>query len=215
MSDLQRYGREHKISFATESGSCKYIRNPMLIKEVIDYYVKNGKIATAKKFPRISIRSIIERYAHAPRQTRWTSAQLLDLLKMAGLISFPAQAKYFNRPNANTGSITSVWFKKFRYKYRNIHGLPNEVVKRLVTKKPIPIKVKYFNILYLWCDIAKVVRPELPEYIKDAIKAIADLQRKIFNSNNPRQAIIKMIDKLEIGEWRDGQRITKRKYKKR
>lgn len=215
VSDLQRYGKEHKLSFSTARGSRKYFRDPRLIKEVLDYYVKNGKIATAKKFPRVSIRSIVERYAHAPRQIRWTNPQLLDLLKMAGLISFPAQAKYFNRPRANAGSITSVWFKKLRYKYNNIHGLPNAVAKRLVTKRPIPIKVRYFNTLYLWCDIAKVVRPELPEYIKDAIKAIADLQRKIFKTDNPRQAIIKMINKIEIGEWKDEERISKRRHKKR
>ena len=94
----------------------KFQKDPNLAKEVCLYYSRFGKIKTQEKFPDIKIDSVIENKNYkskwvTPRQVKWTGLQLIELVKMRGFLTFSQQAKYFNRPRANAGSIRSAWQK--------------------------------------------------------------------------------------------------------
>jgi hypothetical protein len=194
ISNLQRFCRDSKISLATKDGSCKYRVNPSLIDNVIKYYEEHGLSATQEKFPKIKIRSIVERYSHAKRCTKWKDEQIIELVKMAGLISKQAQADYFKRPRANQGSIQSVWAKKLYGDPRYIHGLPNNIAKHLVIDRKKFIKLKYKK-LFLWSDLINNLRPDIPTHLIKAIEAMAIFQKWLFNNKNPREQILLILKK--------------------
>jgi len=181
----------------------RYAANPEMVKEVCTYYEKNGKKKTQEKFPEISVRSVVERYKNfSPRQSRWTGEQLVELAKMAGLVSIKNQANYFNRPLANEGSIISVWQKRFNCKQAYMHGFPTYKAKYFV-KASCPTLEVDFNPntiggtetkakVYLWTDAKKHLRKDCPEFIAEAVKAMASFQKKLFGVH-PGREIKKMI----------------------
>lgn len=193
-SNLIRWCRDRKISLAHKSGSRKYILDPILRQNVLDYYVENGKIKTQKKFPNIKVRSIIERYPHAPRQIRWKYNEILEAVRMGGLVPKSSQAIFFNRPNANEGSINSIWNKKLNGNRSVINGLPYFIAKRIVKDKSRFINLKYRK-LFLWIDLENNLSPNLPIHFKKAIKAMAKFQKWLFNDKEPRKKILNMIKK--------------------
>jgi hypothetical protein len=128
LPSIFRLGRELGISFAL-------VRSPdyaRLIERVNAYYVKHGRAATQKRFPDVRVRSIVERYPHAPRQVRWTGKQIVQAARMAGLVSMERQARIFNRPNAHAGAIQSLWMKRFRHGGANIHGVSKHAARALL-----------------------------------------------------------------------------------
>lgn len=204
ISNLKRSCRG--VRFYAHNG--KFKERPQLVKQVIDYYFMHGSNATEKAFPNIKVRSIIERpqyygFKKEYRQKRWTDNELIEAVKMAGIISQEAQAKWFNRPNAHKGSIRSLWMKRFAHGGSTIHGMSNYLAKHLVTKKCPCLVTKYWaqrrngnefaRKLYLWVDMEKHLRDDVPEFIRSAIKTLAEFQRWIFKSTNPRQKIIQLL----------------------
>lgn len=126
-SNLIRWARDAKVSL--DSLSYK----PELVRSVCLFYELHGKVKTQKTFPNVKVRSIVERYKQfRPRQIRWKNDQLIEAVKMAGLVSPKAQAKYFNRPNAHTGSIQSLWMKKFGHGQSQMNGLVHLYAKGLI-----------------------------------------------------------------------------------
>jgi hypothetical protein len=106
-SNVRRYAVSIKLSL--DSLSYK----PDVVEKVCRYYEKHGKIKTQEKFPDVRVRSIVERHRlFKPRQRRWTAEEHLECIRMAGLISYKRQARFFNRPNANAGSIKSFYSKR-------------------------------------------------------------------------------------------------------
>jgi DNA-binding CsgD family transcriptional regulator len=192
--NLQRYCRDRKISLATRHGSRKYLVNPSLRESVISYYEEHGLDATQKKFPEVRVRCIIENYTHAPRCAKWKDEQIVEVVKMAGLLSKNAQAKFFKRPRANAGSIYSVWTKRIDGDPRYIHGLPFCIAKKIVIDRTKFIKVRYKK-LFLWVDLVGNLTNEVPDYFKKAIKTMAIFQKWLFNSSNPRADILSLIKK--------------------
>lgn len=211
------------VSLSNLKRSCKdtsflyyYIHknNPELVKEICEYYGRYGKVKTQAKYPNIKLRSIIERYkGFSPRQTRWTEKQMHELVKMGGLVSKVAQAKYFNRPGANAGSIQAAWIKKIGTKMSTIHYLP-EYRARYFVKPTCPSLQLYFWSrrtktkskkgprqegvkAYLWCDIQNHFKDDCPEFFKNAVLALVAFQEWIFNSKNPKNNILKMIKQRE------------------
>lgn len=183
----------------------KYITNPKLVKKVCAYYEKHGKRKTQEKFPEVNIRSVVERYTDfKPRQSRWSDKQIQELAKMAGLISFKAQAKYFNRPLANEGSIRSAWVKKFGHGQRVINGMAHWKAKHFI-KKSCPIIETPFGSnshtqkhLILWVDFEKHIRSDCPEFIKEAVGTMASFQRKLFNVKDVRTKVKRLISEREV-----------------
>lgn len=192
----------------------KYKNQPKLVEQVFRYYEKHGKVETAKKFPGVRVRSIVERpnyygITFNSRQTRWTDDQLIELAKMAGVISLTAQAKWFNRPGANKGSIVSVWNKRFSFCSGSINGMARCQAKHFVSKRCPMIKTKFWRsrrqdrerdgrILYLWVDMEKHLLPECPDFVKQAIKTMAEFQRWMFSVKDVRGKILRMIESREI-----------------
>lgn len=175
------------------------------IKKVCDFYSKNGKIKTQKKFPDVRMRSIVERYysrlGYEPRTSKWTDEQIIEAAKMAGIISFYNQKRFFNRPNANEGSIKSLWIKKMNQKCTNINGLPLSKAKHFVKKNCPALKTDFWTekrkdkmerSIVLWVDFDKFIKKDVPNHYKKTIHVLANFQRWL-HGRNVRANISRMI----------------------
>lgn len=183
----------------------KYITNPKLVEKVLRCYEKHGKKKTQEKFPDVRIRSVVERYKdYLPRQEKWSDKQLIELTQMAGLVSFKSQARYFSRPNANEGSIKSVWVKKFKTSQENINGMAYHKAKHFVNKKAPFINTSFGSgsgnakRLLLWVDFEKHINFDAPSFIKEAVSLMAEFQRKLFKVKDVREKIIQMMKEREL-----------------
>lgn len=204
--------RSNLIRWASQSGvsldALSY--KPEVVRAVCSYYEMHGRSATQRMFPDVSVRSIIERNPKAfkPRQIRWTDEQIIEAARMAGLVSPIAQAKYFNRPRAHAGSIKALWMKKFGFGEGSLNGMAHWYARRLVQGhraryiKPVgmsrdgePVE---FKRLILWVDLEKYLKPETPEFICEAVKTMADFQRWLHGSPDPRTKILRMIKEREV-----------------
>jgi len=181
-----------KFTFAKGFTNQKY--DAAIIGQVIDFYDKYGKRKTQKHFLNVNVRSIVEKYG-AGRNTRchrWTNENILDLLRMAGVISKGSQAKYFNRPLANEGSIISVWQKVLKCRPICINGLPEYKAKYIVKESCPKINLGYNrHNIYLWTDCSKHLRDDCSIAVEKAVAAMADFQSKLFK--DPRRDIEKII----------------------
>lgn len=182
---------------------------PKVIEQVCRYYEKHGKARTQKRFPNVSVRSIVERYyrryGFKLRQERWTPEQLIFCAKSAGLVSHERLAKHFNRPRANEGSITSVWMKNFKIGGGQVNGLSYSVARHYV-KASCPIYETNFwrarrggtefgRKIALWVDVEKHLRADVPKHLADAIRALAKFQRWLHGAY-PRRSIHKILEEL-------------------
>jgi len=203
--------RSNLIRWATQAGVSldAHSYKPAIVSAVCRHYERHGKTKTQEIFPDVSVRSIIERNygKFKPRQVRWTDEQIIEAARMAGLISFKAQARFFNRPNADIGSIKSLWMKRFGMGGGTVNGMVHDSAKHLVTSsarylKPMGDNRKgqpvQFRRLVLWVDMEKCLKPETPEFIASAIYSLADFQRWLWKSKNPKPLILKMIKEREL-----------------
>ncbi len=203
LSSLKRAFRGTRMAFHN-----KWAINPALVRRIGKFYSRHGMRATEEAFPGVSVRSVVEHYKDfKPRQIRWTDTQITEAARMAGLVSPMAQAKYFNRPRAHVGSIRSLWMKKFGMGWGQVNGMVHHHAKHLVD-----IKARYlrpvgesrhdeqvqFRRLILWVDMEKCLKPEVPTFMKDAIHTMADFQRWLHGSSDPRKQILRMIKEREV-----------------
>ncbi len=204
--------RSNVIRFAVEVGiSLDANRYPdSVVDEVCKYYEKHGKRKTQKEFPKVSVRSIVERYYQGiPRQTRWKDDELIELARMAGIISKKAQAQYFGRPCANEGSIISAWMKKYGQGGGNVNGLSWHVARHFVGPRCKPIRLKVWarrkkvrntegRQLVLWTELKKYLKPSSPLWIKQCIKEMAAYQRWLFGVKDVKSKVSRMIKEREV-----------------
>lgn len=200
-TNLIRWASANRVSL-----NC-FSYKPDVIEKVCKFYEKHGKRKTQDHFPKVSVRSIIERHKlYKPRQIKWTTEQIIEAVKMSGLVSMKAQAKYFNRPGAHVGSIQSLWNKRFGFRGGSINGLVYNHAKHLNTNarylNPFGMtrnnkKVK-FRRLVLWIDLEKNLRPGTPDFIVDAIRTMADFQRWLWRCDDPKPLIVKMMKDREF-----------------
>lgn len=199
LSNIKRAFRGTRLAFHN-----KYVLNPDLVKRVCKYYEKHGRPKTQKRFPEISVRSIVERYKwFNPRCIRWTDKEIVELAKMAGLVRMDHQAEYFKRPRANAGSIQSAWMKKFGVCGGSINGMSEFMAREIVTEKCPRLKTEfyqarrkgqfYYRSLCLWVDMEKNIKKQAPKFITDAVKQMAAFQRWLHNTKNPKPSILKMM----------------------
>ena len=199
-SNLVRWARDQNIKLDGHS----YKKD--ISTEVIKYYEQYGKRKTQERFPEINTRSIIERsgrnnkISFTPRQVRWTSEQKIELVKMSGFVSKEKQAKYFNRPRSNAGSITSAWQKTLKLKSANIkvgfHVVSNYRIKQYLKSTCPTIEISNKNVKsggYLWHDVNKHLKKNAPQMIKDTARAISEFQEWLYDSKSPRREILKLI----------------------
>ncbi len=202
LSNLKRAFRGRRLAFYNYC-----VANPSLVKNVNKYYETHEQNETARHFglSRKQIDHIVYRYkSHKPKQIKWTDKQITELAQMAGLINTARQAKYFNRPGAHAGSITSAWTKKFGIMGGSINGMSNLLAKEIVTAKCPRIKTEFYEArrkgefysrnLCLWVDMEKHLKRGNPKFIKQAVTQMAKFQRWLFNSKTPRNKIINIIN---------------------
>lgn len=167
-----------------------------LVRLVIDEFEKNGIGVTEDKFPDISVRSIVEGYPrNKSRQSRWTFEQLLEAMKMGPFVSFEKQARFFNRPRANKGSIVSLWQKNLKCKPMDIHGMAAHRAKIFVKDSCPSIRIKRGEV-FLWSDMVKHLEKDCPKDIRESFLILADFQKSLFR-NEPRVEIINLINERE------------------
>ena len=204
LSNLKRAFRGTRLGY---HNYC--VANPGLVKEVNKYYERYGKNKTVKKFnlkPK-QVEHIIYRYKlHKPRQIRWTDKEIIEAARMAGLVSTSSQAKYFNRPNANAGSVKSLWMKRFRMSQGCVNGMTHYRAKELLngnarylkpmgeTRAGEPVE---FRKLVLWVDMERNLKKGLPAFMRDAVKTMADFQRWLHGGGDVKGKIIKLIKERE------------------
>lgn len=190
----------------------KYKNQPELVLDVMNFYSKHGKPATVDQYPGVNVKCIIDRPEYyglekANRQKRWTDEELIEAARMAGLVSPQAQAKYFNRPGARAGSIKSLWTKRFGMGACSINGMNHWMARELVNKKARYIrpvgqtrkgKPVTFRRVCLWVDMEKSLKTGVPPFLEDAIKTMANFQRWLHASNDPKPKILKMIKDREL-----------------
>lgn len=196
-SNLDRWARTHNVDI----NSLKY--KPAVVRDVCEYYAKHGMVKTKKKFPKVTVRSIVERYMRSldlpKRQMRWTSQQLVELAQMAGLVGLEKQAAHFSRPNAYKGSIRSVWSKRFGHGAININGLSKQIAKAYVLDSCPYYATSFFpikqgpRIVALWIDVETHLREDVPDHLRKAISAMARFQRWLHgrNAKNNIEAILR------------------------
>lgn len=202
LSSLKRAFRGKRLAFYNYC-----VANPDLVKRVNKYYESHSQSDTAKYFnlSEKQIEHIVYRYKmHKPKQIRWSNDQIVMLAKMAGLVRMDKQAKIFNRPGAKAGSIKSAWTKKFKNCGGSVHGMSEYIAKNLVTDKCPRLKTQFYEArrkgqfysrkLCLWVDMEKYLKPDIPEFVVDAIKQMAEFQRWLFKTNDPKKEINLMIN---------------------
>ena len=191
----------------------KYKERPDLVRQVLDFYFENGKSATVEAFPNVNVKCIVDRPEYYGikrvfRQKRWTPEDFHEAVKMAGLVSFKAQAIFFNRPRANAGSVKALWSKRMSSYPGYLHGLAAWNAKWIISEKCPVLRPKHaagrdFNPksethpLVLYVDAEKYLRTDCPEFVRSAIGTMADFTRWVFDSKNPKRQIIKMIRERE------------------
>lgn len=198
---LKRWARDNRVSL----NALAYKRE--VVEQVCRFYEKHGRKKTQETFPDVKVRSIVERYKDfSPRQEPWKGEQLIEAVKMAGLISKGAQARWFNRPGANQGAIRSLWIKKLNCAARNIHGLPRNHAKHLVNHRARYIqptgdsrdgKPCKARKLILWAQLEHCLKDGVPDFLRDAISAMADFQRWLFETDDVKAEVLKMIKERE------------------
>lgn len=196
-SSLSRFARQEGISLNAHK------HKKELVDQVIAYYEKHGKTLTQQMFPNVKIRSIVEKHEHQARQVPWTFEQKKELLKMAGLISFKSQAKYFNRPRANEGSIRSAFAKRvLPISGGNLNGMNHYNAIKLVKstcpfyKRIMVRRVKSSTCIQqiaLWVDIEDHLKDSIPESIRKGIAALALFQRKLHDTETNSECRKKII----------------------
>jgi hypothetical protein len=199
---INRLGRELGLSFS----AMPYAANPKLVARVTAYYAKPGRAATQKRFPEVKVRSIFERYSSGLRQIRWTDKQVVQAARMAGLVSMERQARIFNRPNAHAGAIKSLWVKRFRLGGAHIHGISRHSAKALLRSGYPTVATQFWETrqrrgdnssftrhIVLWCDMEPWLLPGTPDFLRDAVRAMADFQCWLFKTPHPRRAILAML----------------------
>lgn len=200
LSSLKRAFRGVRLAYHN-----KWAINPKFVREVCAYYEKHGRPETEKRYPGVPIRSIIEHYKQfKPRQVRWTGEQIMEAARMAGLINYELQAKFFRRPRAYAGSVKSLWNKRFGFRGGSINGMSEWHAKEIVSKNCPYIKSKFWKgrkqtgtqygrKLYLWCDMRNHLRRGVPPFIREAVDTMADFQCWLHRTDEPRKSVLKII----------------------
>lgn len=184
--------------------------NPGLVKAVCNHYENHTQDETAEAFglrPK-QVDHIVNRYKkfRKQKQIRWTDQQIAEAAKMSGLVSHSAQARYFNRPNAFNGSIKALWTKRFGFMGGSINGMACFHAQHLVDTSAQFLKPKgndrrgdpvLFRWIILWVDMENSLKPDVPDFIRESIQTMANFQRWLWKTNNPKPRILRMIRERE------------------
>lgn len=197
LAQLNRYLREQNLT----SNARNY--PPDVVQTVCATYAALGERKTQDLFPDVVVRSIVERHKdYAPRQVRWTGEQALEAVRMAGLVSHTAQARYFGRPNAFEGSIKSFWAKQMACAPKDVHGLGYTVAWQLATAgTPATLVTQAAqscpHAVVLWLDLVGHLRPTVATEVRQMVEVLARFQAWVFGGITDSTPIRRMIGERE------------------
>lgn len=191
--------------YLAEQGLTSNARNypPDVVQAVCATYAALGKRRTQELFPDVVVRCIVERHKdYAPRQIRWTPQQHVEAVRMAGLVSHTAQARYFGRPNAFEGSIRSFWAKGMGCAPRDVHGLGHHLVWRLATPGVPAVLVSQqehpgARCVVLWLDLVHHLRPGVAPEVRQMVEVLARFQRWVYGGITESEPIKRIIRERE------------------
>lgn len=166
---LNRFARDSKVNFNAH----KYDKKT--VQKVCDYYINHTLDQTRKKFPSISVRSIIDRYISEVKCYKWSDKEYLSLVRYSGLVPWSYIAVKLGRQK-----------NAARRKYRRVlagrvNCLPHNITKYFV-REGCPFFYIRLDLhstgLWMcpWFIINKFKKRNLPKHIKQAIKAMAKFQ---------------------------------------
>ena len=190
---------------------------PDVVTTVCLTYQALGTRETQALFPDVRVRSIVDRHKnYAPRQIRWTAEQQRELVRMAGLVSHTAQARYFHRPNAYGGSIKSFWAKGACCAPRDVNGLGAWTAWQVATPGVPAVLVKHqtnggARPVVLWLDLAAHLRPDVDPFVREVVQALARCQAALHGTTNPAD-IRHMIQERELYARDEGRCDERRQY---
>ena len=163
---------------------------PEVVTAVCTTYAALGKRRTQDLFPDVVVRSLIERHKdYPPRQVRWTGEQQIEAVRMAGLVSHTAQARYFGRPNAFEGSIRSFWQKGMACAPRDVHGLGHHLVWQIARPGVPAVLVSQqeqpgARVVVLWLDLVGHLRPGAAPEVRQMVEVLARFQGWLYGSTD-------------------------------
>lgn len=205
-ANVLRYIREHGVYGRSDAYP------PAVVEAVLRVYEQappgQGKREVERLFPGVRVDCITERHRDfAPRQIRWTGAQQIEAARMAGLVSAAAQAQFFGRPNAHEGSIKSLWAKRFQCAPMDVNGLSGHLAFRIARAGVPATMVKYRESAgaaykVLWLDLQAWLRPDVPEWVRAAVDALARFQAWLHGTTTPAD-IRQMIQEREVYDGQD------------
>jgi hypothetical protein len=209
----QRVGISHTQlnRYLAEQGLTSNARDypPEIVTAVCATYAALGKRRTQDLFPDVVVRCVIERHRdYPPRQVRWTGTQQIEAVRMGGLVSHTAQARYFDRPNAYEGSIKKFWERVVGCAPRDMHGLGVHQVWRLTTPGVPAVLVTQATqpgprAIVLWLDLAQHLRPGVAPEGRQMVEVLARFQAWLFGTTDTT-AIRRMIQEREAYARDDG-----------
>lgn len=179
---------------------------PEVVEAVSATYGGLGKRQTQALFPDVVVRSIVERRQHhrvvyQPRQVRWTGEQIVEAIRMAGLVSHHTQVRYFGRPNAFDDSIKKLWERVIGVAPRDVHGFGLHQVWRLARPGTPAVLVTQATqpgprAVILWLDLAQHLRLTVAPEVRQMVEALARFQAWLFGSTDTA-VIRRMITERE------------------
>lgn len=195
VANIKRFFRGTRIRFNPTHYT------PQQRAEVIAYYEEHGAPATQKRYPHVSVRSIVERNPHKPRQIRFTDKDYRSLAQMAGIVMADVQAKFLNRPRAHAPSVMRFWQRNMKgMRPTDMCGMRLRYAHHLLRPgfpyvcAPSVNGAVLEHDVVLWADMALWLRRGVPAFVQDGIKAMARYQRWLYGTDDVHARVQEIID---------------------
>ena len=163
---------------------------PEVIREVTRCYERCGRQEVAKRYPGLNLRSILQRRSFEPRRLIWKKDEIIAVVRASGLLSQAEIAAILNRPNAEKGSVASLWKRRLKGKADNVNGIPLSYAKQLIEPHCPIYQTKAYSTecrngkkLVLWVDFSRYLKSDVPCEIKRAVDVLAKFQRWLHRNN--------------------------------
>lgn len=176
---------------------------PEIVTAVCATYAALGKRRTQDLFPDVVVRCIVDRHKqYDPRQIRWSGEQQIEAIRMAGLVSHTAQARYFSRPNAFEGSIKKFWARVVGCAPSDVHGYGYHAVWPLARAGVPAVLVHQATqpgprAVVLWLDLAQHLRSGVAPEVRTMVEVLARFQAWLFGGIEDTAPIRRMITERE------------------
>lgn len=182
-------------------------------EDLVETYFTQGFRAASEKYPGIMVYSSVSRYTSRRKERVWSEEEKIEMARMAGFISFDDQVAFLKRPKRAANSLLthSFWQKRCGIGSHSIHGLIGALKQYLcrhnapvialpcqaperrwrgVEARVVPPRKRR---MVIWADAERHLRPDVPPWVREVARAGARFQRWLYQTDNPRGAILMMM----------------------